>query len=1690
MDVERNDDMLRNEGMPKVNRKRKPNNITLYDGVMEERIEKEYTTDTNGTQGTMNAPYPNRDKLFQTMALFDRDELQYTNYPEFGDGGILMELTQDTNREILLNNIEKLYGKDDGGVCIDTAVRIVRNLSMTHNRESTRARLCTVIEKSVYVFDWIVAKDTYTGERKVILTWIPLKMDNPITDKYSRKWITPKSWKDYNKEEKKIFRMNRIMLRINHLWILQKNVISESNKTMYKIMKNSFVIIIPTMLRFLCPDINTNLNDVAIQKKIDTTNNINDVLAERLIMIKYKPSRYDQSQIETPLINKVIGKKYDGAKRAKEEEMILDTSITDNSVRNELLSCHSYTICTKIEEKYYKYIEKVLEILSDKLEATPEILEIMNKLTEKKKTYHILGFLSNASIWFRYGYDRNIRGISQIVNKPHWMPLSYKFDKINNPRCYPQFNDISPECAEEITRMITGHNIYEINPRYIAIAIKSPQGYRIINNQIYDIYNYKKEQDDDILLDDNNINNQYNKRQIQEIYEISPLIQIQYNENSNDININVMNKIMQKDKNLKMIEISQNEEIKDIQLEINQNEENENNKLNDESKLNMILCPKNKKSPELYDKSIQNNDNESTENYEEHVEISSDCDDIEEPQEKHNINEIQNDQQKINNNEDNDTNIQIDIDNNRKQDILNEIRTINIIENMYFHEIIIRKQNFKNNFQKEHFQGYNVIQVTKDNKITKKEDIKPKENVTIDLQSTKLVTNKKKPKKAKRKIKNNSIHMLGNVHTIPLMTQNKACPSGKTRLAETNFFPKLLTPTKITKDMPFISDKTNEKKETKRTKKTNKTIKNTVTSSKNGINRTDKNIENLQKNKNMKKNDKRYIPTNIVPKSITAKKIIELNDAINGIKNKNPYNNVEYWLKLTQVIQSQIQKSQQSYNDQNGTIKKQSKRVIEERANREFKKGNIGKAFQTVMMENKTPIIPTEKQLNTLFKGSTMKPIEINDKVQMFVVTLPMLEMTMKTMKNGKGVGISMLSSEHVRQLISNEKQMEFLRTTIQSLINNPTKVPSQTYKSKLICIKKESGGIRPLCIEETILKIANKIVNAAILPHVNRYIDNAQKCLNGTNSQMNAVEALKKEINNGKKKKYITQIDLTNAFGTIEYNAIIEELIKIESIKNIVPYIAQLLRNKSIEYMNEKGEMKERKLSRGVPQGDPLSMTLFAVAINKVIREINHMKEFKRKSNPCKIVCYADDVIIVTSTKEEMNKVKNIFEEKASLIGLETNKNKTKHYVTSNKDEDEYKNLHSNNIEFLGIPISLNQEKISEYVSTFLEQIYEQAKILWSSKTLTLQTKYHMHRTCLLSRAIYMFRGTDTNQNIKEISEKIEKLYIDIFNIPKELMRLPVSIGGMGMLYLDDMRQVSRLSYLIEIGEKEIPDALKPFLKVNEKIQKGEIQHKISTAYFKRKKEMYLGSNNNTDKNIAQMLDEKQTSSAHSLLMAPPTNPTQAFDDVEFRILIALRYHIDITKHSELECMACDKHETSLWHILGCRIGNAKTRMYIHERVKLIIGHALAKNKNVLKVTYEQYAEDQDRDTHRPDIVLSLANGKQDVIDVCVDSKFQSKLFCGLEPTAGVARKEKQYKSTEVKAISFDNSGRINSKSLAYLKLMGISKGIIKYIQCVIIKSNAYVLKDLCKKQKEASTSIDRRHNIHLDEEMLGAMK
>lgn len=178
-------------------------------------------------------------------------------------------------------------------------------------------------------------------------------------------------------------------------------------------------------------------------------------------------------------------------------------------------------------------------------------------------------------------------------------------------------------------------------------------------------------------------------------------------------------------------------------------------------------------------------------------------------------------------------------------------------------------------------------------------------------------------------------------------------------------------------------------------------------------------------------------------------------------------------------------------------------------------------------------------------------------------------------------------------------------------------------------------------------MKITN-IVRDKLLP--------TQKCLARTEGQAEARSQVLKHIKEGY--ECAIQFDFQNAFGTINRRKIVERLIHYDIDTSVINYIITILNNQKIVY-EHKDETKVLNLETGVPQGEPLSMVLFAIGIDALIEEFNNKEGIK-------VTAYADDVVVTVHKVEMIKSTMEEFESKAMEYGLCLNKSKTKLNMTS----------------------------------------------------------------------------------------------------------------------------------------------------------------------------------------------------------------------------------------------------------------------------------------------------------------------------------------------------------------------------------------------------------------------------------------
>jgi len=142
--------------------------------------------------------------------------------------------------------------------------------------------------------------------------------------------------------------------------------------------------------------------------------------------------------------------------------------------------------------------------------------------------------------------------------------------------------------------------------------------------------------------------------------------------------------------------------------------------------------------------------------------------------------------------------------------------------------------------------------------------------------------------------------------------------------------------------------------------------------------------------------------------------------------------------------------------------------------------------------------------------------------------------------------------------------------------------------------------------------------------------------------------------------------LDITNAFNSIPWTVIMSAM---ES-KRIPDYLRRLVGNYlSVRYVRYKtidGTMEERPVRAGVPQGSVLGPLLWNIAFDSVLR--------LRLQEGCRIICYADDTLVVSSFNRLFGALVNVNLQVARVIrhiselGLAVAESKTEAVLFSKK--------------------------------------------------------------------------------------------------------------------------------------------------------------------------------------------------------------------------------------------------------------------------------------------------------------------------------------------------------------------------------------------------------------------------------------
>ena len=194
------------------------------------------------------------------------------------------------------------------------------------------------------------------------------------------------------------------------------------------------------------------------------------------------------------------------------------------------------------------------------------------------------------------------------------------------------------------------------------------------------------------------------------------------------------------------------------------------------------------------------------------------------------------------------------------------------------------------------------------------------------------------------------------------------------------------------------------------------------------------------------------------------------------------------------------------------------------------------------------------------------------------------------------------------------------------------------------------------------------------------------------------------------KKSLYVCQIDANKAFDSVDWEVLKKIMIDYGFDKKYIKRVMKMLKNKKAHLNTPLGKSDSFEVTRGSPQGDPISAIIFSIFINPLIEKLNNDVKGYRFSNNKNLaiscIAYADDITLFAEDHVDMQKLLDIVQKFSEQTGLTINVSKTILTTNQKKNKGDIFLIENNekkilkytsrkkSIRYLGIYLSINMDK------------------------------------------------------------------------------------------------------------------------------------------------------------------------------------------------------------------------------------------------------------------------------------------------------------------------------------------------------------------------------------------------------------
>lgn len=361
--------------------------------------------------------------------------------------------------------------------------------------------------------------------------------------------------------------------------------------------------------------------------------------------------------------------------------------------------------------------------------------------------------------------------------------------------------------------------------------------------------------------------------------------------------------------------------------------------------------------------------------------------------------------------------------------------------------------------------------------------------------------------------------------------------------------------------------------------------------------------------------------------------------------------------------------------------------------------------------------------------------------------------------------------------------------TDVYNEILHCDSVPSEFTNGIMVMIPKipkpkTVADYRPITLLNCDYKIFMRSLKKRIHPEVDNILSTAQQCVRSNGNILHALCAIRDAISDAhhpRQSKILLSLDFDHAFDRVDHNYLFQTMRRFDIPVQYIITLQKIMRTAQSRILINGYFTPSVQIQRSVRQGCPLSMHLFVLSLEPLLRQIQtyiqpHPHSFVR--------AYADDVTMVLSPASNLQRIYDIITSYCLTSGAKLNTLKTKaitigsvcihapHWFTLTTD-----------VKILGIYFSSIMTQMVKFNWTRIINIIRQQLFDHRHRMLNLIQRIHYVNLYALSKVWYTSQVLPLPQMYGYKLKSVTGWFIwagHMLRIRRDNLALPYSQGGL----------------------------------------------------------------------------------------------------------------------------------------------------------------------------------------------------------------------------------------------------------------------------------------------------------------------